>query len=88
MKSREKGSRMVYGCMMIIGGVAGGRFACFAGNSGELLQQSDSAAHRAEAEAGEARGVFEGWRSVGAAEAGEEDAARPEGDRVPAAQAV
>jgi len=32
----------------------------FAGNAGELLQQSDSAAHRAEAEAGEARGVPQG----------------------------
>lgn len=39
---------------MIIGGIC---VLPFAGNAGELLQQSDSAAHRAEAEAGEARGV-------------------------------
>jgi len=32
----------------------------FAGNVGELLQQSDSATYRAEAEAGEARGVPQG----------------------------
>lgn len=59
-----------------------------AGNAGELLQQPDSAAYRAEAEAREARGVPEGRGLVGAAEAGEEVAACSEGDRVPPAEAV
>lgn len=60
----------------------------FAGNVGELLQQSDSATYRAEAEAGEARGVPQGWGPFGAAEAGKEAAACPERDWVPSTQAV
>lgn len=64
------------------------RFASFSGDARELLQQSDSAAHRTEAEVGEARGVPQGRGSLRAAEAGEEAAACPEGDRVPSAQAV
>lgn len=48
------------------------------GNLGELLQQFDSPAYRAKAEACEIRGIVERRRTVGATEAGETVATCPE----------
>lgn len=50
----------VFDTTTIIGALRVHCILSLAGNVGELLQQSDSATYRAEAEAGEARGVPQG----------------------------
>lgn len=58
------------------------------GNLGELLQQLDSSAYRAKAEACEIRGIVERRRTVGATEAGETVATCPERNRISSLETV
>lgn len=58
------------------------------GNLGELLQQFDSSAYRAKAEACEIGGIVERRRAVGATEAGETVATCPEGDGISSLETV